>query len=163
MIVVALGANLPSPEHGPPRAVLEAALARLPAHGATVLARSRWYESAPVPVSDQPWYVNGVATVETALAPEALLAALHAVEQEFGRTRRTRNEARILDLDVVAYDGRIMAGPPILPHPRLHERAFVLLPLRDVAPGWRHPATGRSIAEMLADLPPGQVTRVMAE
>jgi 2-amino-4-hydroxy-6-hydroxymethyldihydropteridine diphosphokinase len=163
MIFVGLGANLPSPMLGPPRPVLEAALAALPAQGITVAARSRWYESAPVPVSDQPWYVNGVARVETDLAPAALLAVLHEIERQFGRVRRTVNEARILDLDLLAYDGLVEAGPPVLPHPRLHERAFVLLPLRDVAPDWRHPVTGATVEDLLRHMPPGQVTRLVAE
>ena len=123
------------------------------------MRRSRFYKSAPVPVSDQPWYVNAVASVATELPPRELLALLHRVEARFGRARRERNEARPLDLDLLAYNDRIEAGEgggPILPHPRLHERGFVLLPLAEVAPGWRHPVSGKSVAELIAALPPGQ-------
>lgn len=158
MILLGLGANLPSATHGRPEATLAAALGALAAEGVAVERLSPWYRSAPVPVvDDQPWYINGVAAVTTRLAPAELLALLHRVEQRFGRVRRQRNEARVLDLDLLDYDGLVQHGDAaVLPHPRLHERAFVLLPLREVAPHWRHPALGRSIDELIAALPPGQ-------
>ena len=162
-ILIGIGANLPSAAHGPPRATCEAALAALRARGLRVLRRSRWYESAPVPPSDQPWYVNGVARVETALPPPALLALLHDIERDFGRERREINAARVIDLDLLAYGDRVESGPPALPHPRLHERAFVLLPLAEVAPNWRHPATGRSVAALIAALAPDQAARPLAD
>ena len=164
-IIVGLGSNLPDPRFGPPRAILEAALAALPGHGVAVLGRSRWWESAPVPTSDQPWFVNGVALVDSALGPAALLAALHAVEREFGRQRRVVNEARPLDLDLLAYGDRVDAGPtpPILPHPRLAQRAFVLLPLAELLPEWRHPATGESLTRLIAALPSDQIVRPLAD
>ena len=123
--------------------------------GVTVSRVSPWYRSAPVPASDQPWYVNAVAEVRTPLAPAPLLAFLHKVEREFGRVRGVANAARVLDLDLLAYgdaiaDGR--DGGPVLPHPRLHERAFVLVPLVDLAPGWRHPMLGKTAAELLQGL-----------
>jgi 2-amino-4-hydroxy-6-hydroxymethyldihydropteridine diphosphokinase len=162
-ILIGLGANLPSPEHGAPVETLEAALAVLAARGLRIQARSRWWESAPVPLSDQPWYVNGVIEVETGLGPEALLALLHAVEARFGRLRSVPNAPRILDLDLLAYGSLVREGPepPLLPHPRMAERAFVLRPLSEIRPGWRHPATGRSLPEMIARLPAGQIVRVL--
>ena len=157
MILLGLGANLPSSTHGQPEATLAAALAALASEGVTVERLSPWYRSAPVPAGDQPWYINGVAAVTTALAPAALLALLHRVEQRFGRVRRHRNEPRVVDLDLLDYDGLVeQSGAVVLPHPRMHERAFVLLPLRDVAPQWRHPTLGRTADELTAMLPPGQ-------
>ncbi|HLI11803.1 MAG TPA: 2-amino-4-hydroxy-6-hydroxymethyldihydropteridine diphosphokinase [Alphaproteobacteria bacterium] len=159
MIAVALGANLPSPRFGPPRATCEAALAALAERGVRVLRRSRWYRSAPLPPSDQPDFVNGVVAVETKLDPATLLARLHEIEAEFGRRRGAPNAARLLDLDLLVYHDRVndgTRGGPILPHPRMLGRAFVLLPLRDVAPDWRHPVTGEALAELIAALPSHQ-------
>jgi 2-amino-4-hydroxy-6-hydroxymethyldihydropteridine diphosphokinase len=158
MILLGLGANLPSTTHGQPEATLAAALAALAAEGVAVDRLSPWYRSAPVPAGDQPWYVNGVAAVTTRLAPAALLELLHRVERRFGRVRRDRNEPRVLDLDLLDYHGMVQQEgvQPVLPHPRLHERAFVLLPLRDVAPHWRHPTLSRTVEELAAALPPGQ-------
>src|SRR5262249_22394948 len=125
---------------------------------------SRWFESAPVPPSDQPWFVNGAAVVDTSLSPVDLLALLHATEQRFGRERRQVNEARILDLDLIAYGDLVRTdAPPILPHPRLQERAFVLLPLADLVPDWRHPVDGRSLSEMIRGLPVGQSIQPLAD
>lgn len=159
MILVGVGSNLPHPAVGPPAALCAAGLAALEARGVAVAARSRWYASAPVPPSGQPDFVNGAAAVATDRGCEGLLAVLHAVEAEFGRVRPAPGAARTLDLDLIAYHGLVRPGgpPPLLPHPRMAERAFVLLPLRDIAPGWRHPATGRALPEMIAALPPGQV------
>jgi 2-amino-4-hydroxy-6-hydroxymethyldihydropteridine diphosphokinase len=161
-ILVALGANLPTERFGPPRAALEAALEELARRGLLIIRRSRWYESAPVPPSDQPWYVNGVMEVKTSLDPEALLSLLHEVEVEFGRVRREPNAPRTLDLDLIAYGELIREGgpPPLLPHPRMADRAFVLLPLAEIQPDWRHPILGRTAAELAASLPKGQAIRV---
>lgn len=160
MILIGLGANLAS-QAGPPATTIGAALSALSTLGVTLLMRSPLYESEPVPRSDQPWFVNAVARVEAVMSPEDLLACLHEVERTFGRVRRERNEARPLDLDLLDYDGMIRDGAGLLlPHPRLHERAFVLKPLADVAPGWRHPVLGRTAAELLAALPE-EVRRVV--
>jgi 2-amino-4-hydroxy-6-hydroxymethyldihydropteridine diphosphokinase len=156
MILIALGANLPSPAGGP-QETLEAALTELEARGVHIAARSRWYRTAPVPVSDQPWFVNGVARVETALKPLALLGALQEVEQVFERRRSVPNAARTLDLDVIAYDNRLENTPELtLPHPRLQDRAFVLLPLAEVAPSWRHPILGQTVEALISALPAEQ-------
>jgi 2-amino-4-hydroxy-6-hydroxymethyldihydropteridine diphosphokinase len=160
MILVGLGANLPHPRHGPPRATLEAALRELESAGAAVTGRSRWYATAPVPISDQPDYINGVAVVETSQSPRELLALLHHLEAAFGRIRTVRNAARSIDLDLLAYHDVVdEVGPPILPHPRLAQRAFVLHPLHDVAPGWVDPRSGRSVEALLRELPPDQSIR----
>ena len=161
MILIGVGSNLPSPKFGTPLQTCEAALAELQKRGVKVSRRSRWYESAPVPVSDQPWFVNAVAAVETDLSPQALLSLLHEIESEFGRVRRTRDEARILDLDLLVYNDLVNQRPPILPHPRMHQRSFVLLPLAELAPDWRHPANGEPIAKLIAALAPDQIARPM--
>ncbi|MGE5539093.1 MAG: 2-amino-4-hydroxy-6-hydroxymethyldihydropteridine diphosphokinase [Gemmatimonas sp.] len=153
MIIIGLGANLPSPA-GPPERTLRAALAKLDSEGIRVISCSRFFASEPVPRSDQPLFVNAVAMLATHLTADAVLARLHAIEAAFGRTRRERNEARPLDLDLLDYNGERRAGAagPLLPHPRLAERAFVLAPLAELAPEWRHPVSGRSAAELLASL-----------
>ena len=154
-VYIALGANIPGPA-GPPRATLEAALARLAAAGVHAVRRSRWYRSPAWPDPADPEFVNAVVEVETALPPAALMALLHAVEAALGRLRAAPNAARAIDLDILDYRGAVEAGPegPVLPHPRLHVRAFVLLPLAEIAPGWRHPVSRRAIGELIAALGP---------
>ncbi len=163
MILVAVGANLPDAGGAGPAETCARALALLEADGLAVVARSRWYRSAPWPRADQPAYVNGVARVEARGSPEALLRRLHAIEARIGRIRGAPGAARVIDLDLLAF-GRLVRGTDSgagskpartqlqLPHPRLQDRAFVLFPLREVAPTWTHPVSGRSVEEMIADL-----------
>jgi 2-amino-4-hydroxy-6-hydroxymethyldihydropteridine diphosphokinase len=165
MILIGLGSNLATRRFGGPRANCEAALAALESRGVAVSRRSSWYRSRPVPPSDQPWFVNGVAEVETALGPEDLLQALHEVEAWFGRRRRERNEARVIDLDLLVYHD-VVSRPGdhlVLPHPRITERAFVLVPLAELAPDWRHPINGLTARELVARLPSGQAVEVIDE
>ena len=160
MILLGLGGNLSSPEFGAPVEVLTQALVELRQAGVKVSECSPMYRSAPVPASDQPWFINAVARVETALAPAALLALLHRIEARLGRHRGVRWAARIIDLDLLVYDDLIIPrdsdsdsdGGLVLPHPRLSERAFVVLPLADVAPEWRHPVSGKSATDLQADM-----------
>ena len=164
MIVVGIGSNLAAPPFAAPLATAGAALARLPRLGIRVVRRSRWYQSEPVPATDQPWFVNAVAIVETRHTPPALLAALLALEARFGRRRGAANAARTLDLDLLDYNGLRLRTPRLaLPHPRLHQRRFVLAPLAEVAPSWRHPRHGRRAADLLAHLAPGQPVRALGE
>lgn len=164
-LYIGLGANLPHPQFGPPRATLEHVLALLPGLGLTILRRSGWYESAPVPVSDQPWYVNGVVRAVTDLSPQEALARLHRVEADLGRSRGALNAARSVDLDILSIGKIILDGPqpPVVPHPRMASRAFVLLPLAEIAPDWRHPLTDIPISELIRRLPRDQVTRPLQE
>ncbi len=158
-IIVAIGANLPGPDGAPAIETCRraaAALAELP--GFQRIALSRWYRTRPVPASDQPDYVNGVALIRATAAgadqpPETILARLQEIEAGFGRVRGVRNAARTLDLDIIGIGDLIRAAPdPVIPHPRAHERAFVLAPLVDVWPDWVHPVLGRTAREMLAAL-----------
>lgn len=162
-VYVAIGGNLPLLEVGPPAAVLAAAVRGLPAAGVRVLRCSRWYRSAAEPPSAQPEYVNGVLEVGRELAPPDLLQALHRVEAAFDRVRTRANAARTLDLDLLAHGLEIVDDAPdlILPHPRLHQRAFVLLPLCELAPGWRHPLLGRTAVELLGSLPADAAAEVL--
>ena len=161
-MIIALGANLPaadgaSPLQGCERAVR--AVAEIP--GITAVVRSRWFSSAPVPPSGQPRYVNGVLRADCALGPEALLAALQAIEHAAGRERSVANAARRLDLDIIDMGGLVRAGPALtLPHPRAHLRGFVLYPLRDVDPAWRHPESGRDLRALIAALGGADVGQV---
>ena len=154
-IYIGLGANLAGPA-GPPRATLEAALARLAAAGVTVVRRSRWYRSPAWPDPADPEFVNAVAEVETPLDAGGLLRLLHGIESALGRTRTAPNAPRVIDLDLLDYRGAVEAAPagPVLPHPRLHLRAFVLRPLAEIAPAWRHPVSRREVADLIAGLPP---------
>ncbi|MDY0028605.1 MAG: dihydropteroate synthase [Pseudobdellovibrionaceae bacterium] len=156
MIFIALGANLPS-QHGTPKQTILKALDALRGRGVKVLAVSPIYLTAPVPISDQPWYHNAVALVKTHLLPKDLLKLMQDIEIDFGRIRTVKNAPRVLDLDVLDYQGKIIQEPELeLPHPRMHERAFVLYPLRDVAPDWRHPVMREAIGSMILNLPEGQ-------
>lgn len=159
-VLIAVGANLAPPGLPSPLAGCEAAAAALGAiAGIALVSESPWYGSAAFPPSDQPDFINGVVLVSTALDPQTLLAALHRIEASFGRQRNFRNAARPLDLDIVDYGGRIDGSGPVLPHPRLHERLFVLRPLADIVPHWRHPVSGRRVDELIARADPATEAR----
>jgi 2-amino-4-hydroxy-6-hydroxymethyldihydropteridine diphosphokinase len=141
---LALGSNL-----GDRQATLEGALATLQGvPGVRLLARSRWYRTAPLG-PPQPDYLNGCALLEVRLCPDTLLTLLLDTEHRFGRVRRERWGARSLDLDLIFYGDLRRAGQGLtLPHPRFRERAFVLLPLAEIAPAWLDPVTGRTVADL---------------
>ncbi|MBV7256846.1 2-amino-4-hydroxy-6-hydroxymethyldihydropteridine diphosphokinase [Pacificimonas sp. WHA3] len=151
-IVIALGSNRAHGRHGAPRRVVAAALRALADAGIAVERRSRIHTTAPLGPS-QRRYANAVAAVATDLPPGALLGLLHDIEDDFGRRRQRRWGARVLDLDLIAYHDRVRGGPGLyLPHPAMHLRRFVLAPMMEVAPTWRHPILGLTVRQMYARL-----------
>jgi 2-amino-4-hydroxy-6-hydroxymethyldihydropteridine diphosphokinase len=160
LAIVALGANLAG-RFSSPAAAVEAGLGKIDAHAGRVVARSRLYRSTAWPDPDDPEFANAVALVETTCSAEELLTRLHEIETAFGRVRREMNAPRPIDLDIVDFGGAVSIpdDTPILPHPRMAERAFVLLPLQEIVPDWRHPVTGQGLAELVAALPdPGSAS-----
>jgi 2-amino-4-hydroxy-6-hydroxymethyldihydropteridine diphosphokinase len=155
-IVVALGCNV-SGGYASCEALLEAALARFPGAGLPVIVRSGWWRSAAWPDPTGPEYRNGVAIVETNDPPDTVLANLLSIESAFRRVRLLKNAPRTLDLDLVAYGRRVLESPQLtLPHPRAVDRRFVMGPLAEIAPQWRHPVTGRTAAQLAAEATVGR-------
>jgi 2-amino-4-hydroxy-6-hydroxymethyldihydropteridine diphosphokinase len=146
--VIALGANL-----GDRLATLTDSVRQIGRLG-SIVAVSSLYDTEPVGYSDQPRYLNGVLLLETGLEPDELLDALQRIEHDLGRVRSFRNAPRTLDLDLLFHGNRVMQTDRLtVPHPRLHERAFVLVPLSELAPDLVHPVLGKPIRELLKALP----------
>ena len=149
-VIVALGGNMAG-DFGSSEALLEAALAGLAEAGLPILLRSSWWRSAAWPDPNVQEYRNGVVLVEAQLSPQDLIQTLFTIEARFGRARGARNASRTLDLDLIAY-GRVVSDDPALtlPHPRAHERLFVMGPLAEITPRWRHPVLGLTAQELAA-------------
>lgn len=159
LIIIGIGANLPHAIYGLPRRTCGAAMAKIAEGPLKIARRSAWYASAPVirdgtpPPADQPWYVNGAFSVETTLDAPTVLTELLEIEQFFGRERSVPDAPRTLDLDILAFGDAVIEREHLtVPHPRLHERAFALLPMVDVAPDWQHPTLRRNIADLATSL-----------
>lgn len=148
MILLGIGSNLCSKKYGKPVDNCNEAVEVIKKE-MVIESISPWYKTEPVPKSNQPWYINGVAIVKTKLSPFKLLDVLLKIESNFGRTRELKNEPRVIDLDLLSYhnlifDSRLL----ILPHPRMHLRRFVLYPLTNIAPEWVHPILKLSVVEL---------------
>ncbi|MGD9863034.1 MAG: 2-amino-4-hydroxy-6-hydroxymethyldihydropteridine diphosphokinase [Pseudodonghicola sp.] len=178
--LIALGANLPSGA-GVPAETLVAAIVAMPAEGLEIRAVSRFFATPCFPAGAGPDYVNAAVTIRTALRADQILAALHRIEQRFGRQRQERWGMRTLDLDLLAVGGLVAPDCDIqsrwrnlaperqrslapeqliLPHPRLQDRGFVLMPLADIAPHWVHPLLGRPVSALLAALPAAELAEI---
>lgn len=126
-------------------------------HGVHTIERSSWYETQPVHVADQPWFLNLVTRAETALDPFELLSVCKQVEEQGGRVPSVRFGARHLDIDILLYENRCIESPELsIPHPRMHERGFVLIPLLEIAPDLKDPVNNRPYAEALSRLDEGK-------
>ncbi len=163
MILIGMGANLDS-DYGAPLQTLSAAVLLMGA-GMNIVQKSRVWKSAPVPYDpSQNWYHNAVIEVETDLSPESLLGALLEIEEGFGRIRTVKNAPRVLDLDLIAYNEQVYDSDDLtIPHPRMHERLFVLNPLSDLNDQWVHPLLNKSIDDLLKNIPAGQEAEPLDE
>jgi len=154
MAYLSLGSNL-----GRRREQLVRAIERLGSLG-KVVSTSSFYETQPVEVTDQPWFLNCALTLETNHSPEQLLKKILAIERDMGRERTQNKGPRSIDLDILLFDGRIIDSPQLtIPHPAMHQRRFVLEPLAEIGPEVRHPKLKKTVKELLAALPDNQVVR----
>jgi len=149
-VYLSLGSNL-----GDRQANMQAAIDRFPAAGIQLLRVSPVYETEPVDYLDQPSFLNLVVEVETELAPSDLLSQTAAIEKELGRVRNIPKGPRTIDIDILFYDEAVIETPTLtIPHPRVAERRFVLVPLNDLEPNLRHPVTKQTVQELLSIAPP---------
>jgi 2-amino-4-hydroxy-6-hydroxymethyldihydropteridine diphosphokinase len=158
---IGIGSNLESPAENCLKAI-----ERLNAHAdLTVVARSSLYQSEPLGITDQDWFVNSVIQLTTSLPPEELLHACLAIEQVMGRTRTEKWGPRIIDLDILFYDDLILKQEGLeIPHPGIAERSFVLAPMNEIAPEFIHPKLKKPIQTLLLEIPnPQQVNRVPSD
>ena len=151
-VYIGIGGNLVADGYPNLHSALEDAITQL-SKFAGIVAVSPWYLTSPVPASDQPDFLNAVVHIQTDLSAHSALEHLHAVERLFGRIRTVQNAARKLDLDMLAYGSVVIDEDRLtVPHPRLSQRAFVLLPWSDLAPDWCHPIFKKTVRELLEQI-----------
>ncbi len=153
MIYIGIGSNLNGKNNETPLQNCKKALVELKKE-VNICKISSWYKSEPIPVSNQPWFINGVIEISTDKSSLDLLEFILSIEKVFGRVREKKNEARILDLDIIDYKKKILyiKNKLIIPHPRMHERSFVLQPLSELNPKWMHPIKKKGIKELIRNL-----------
>ena len=153
MIYIGIGSNLNGKNNETPLQNCKKALVELKKE-VNICKISSWYKSEPIPVSNQPWFINGVIEISTNKSSLDLLEFILNIEEFFGRLREKKNEARILDLDIIDYKKKILyiKNKLIIPHPRMHERSFVLQPLSELNPKWMHPIKKKGIKELIRNL-----------
>lgn len=152
MIFIGVGSNLAS-KYGSPEDTIKKSVMMLEKKGILVRSMSSVWTTEPVPKSDQPWYKNIVIRIETDLTPRKLLKELQQIEHFFGRVRSYKNEARVLDMDILSYGTDVIHEDDLqIPHPRMHRRLFVLKPLQEISPDWTHPFMGRSVGGLISSI-----------
>tara|TARA_B110000438_G_scaffold118263_1_gene115518 strand:- start:29 stop:520 length:492 start_codon:yes stop_codon:yes gene_type:complete len=153
MIIIGIGANLKSDFYNSIIEACETSLQLIKENNIDVICQSSWYETEPIPASSQSNFINGVVSVKTELSNLDLLKVLLLIETKMGRRRSKKNAARVIDLDLIAYHDDIIESKVLtLPHPRLFQRAFVVKPIFEIAPDWRHPVLGVTIGALLPPL-----------
>ena len=153
MIYIGIGSNLNGKNNETPLQNCKKAVVELKKE-VDICKISSWYKSEPIPVSNQPWFINGIIEISTNKSSLDLLEFILSIEKIYGRVRKKKNEARILDLDIIDYKKKILykKNKLIIPHPRMHERSFVLQPLRELNPKWIHPIKKKGLKELISNL-----------
>ena len=160
MILVAIGSNLNSKSFGSPEQNCKVAIEMLRKYF-EVIQFSSFYKTEPIPKSEQPWFVNCIVNIKCKIGPSKVLDTLLQIESQFGRKRNKKNEARVIDLDLIAYNSLIVKSYELtLPHPRMHLRKFVMQPICDINENWVHPVSKKKASEILKELANQKISNI---
>tara|TARA_B100001175_G_C19163066_1_gene473789 strand:- start:19 stop:513 length:495 start_codon:yes stop_codon:yes gene_type:complete len=151
-IFISVGSNIPKDKSLSLIDNCKKAINSLKKYNIFLVRVSNWYKTEPIPVSGQPWFVNSVIEIKTMLTSKQTLNSLHEIESSYGRIRAQKNESRTLDLDIIDFNNEISNFSPILPHPRMHKRLFVLYPLVELSPNWVHPILNQNINTLINNI-----------